>query len=210
MKIISLGGVGGCIITQGLDCAGLYEPRGPYSWLIASQSFVIDTFLHPNNFFDFDDETQYMEHENKTVHLRHKNRNAVIIHDFETDINIELVKSKYNRRFQRLNDNLINNEPVLLIRVTEQNKQQLPEWENYYNVERDNFQKWCEFRKYLEEQFNKPFFLLIITFNKTEYEENIKYQSDKVLINYLSQENNNLNIENIANIFLETYHNLTS
>jgi hypothetical protein len=208
MKIISLGGVGGCIITQALDQAGFKEPRGPYAWLISSQSFVLDTFLNPNNFFNFDDESQYTINDNKTRHLRHKNRNAVSIHDFETEnITVESVKEKYNRRFQRLNA-ILNDptEPVLLIRMTDNNYKEIPEWENYYNVEKDNYQKWYDFRTELETKFNKPFFILIITRNKQEYNENLKYQSIYTHICYLSDHDYNTNITNTSQIISNVYN----
>ena len=42
MKIISLGGVGGCDLAQSLR--DLNQPTYPYDWLITSQSFIIKSF----------------------------------------------------------------------------------------------------------------------------------------------------------------------
>ena len=48
MKLISLGGVGGCNLAFTLR--KLNQPTYPYNWLITTQSFVIDSFLKFENF----------------------------------------------------------------------------------------------------------------------------------------------------------------
>ena len=77
MKFISLGGVGGCDVASSLR-AVVNQPSYPYDWLISAQSFVIDSFLNFENFFEIDERFVH----NKTF-LLNKNKNAVMLHDFK-------------------------------------------------------------------------------------------------------------------------------
>jgi hypothetical protein len=228
MKIISLGGL--CTTTQGLEMVGLRQEGCPYDWLYSNQSFIFDTFLNPNNFFDFDDKTQYFtlpyfdDKEQKRLEIRHKNRNAIAVHEFENNhlaaitgvgyVNcvefvehMELVKAKYKRRFERLYDNLNCNEPVLLIRTIDDKKPAPEELENdYINIENDNIEYWYNFIQNLETQLNKPFFLLIVTYNKEEYQRfnDFFIQNDPKNIIICFLENNN-SLQDLATIFLNVY-----
>jgi hypothetical protein len=111
MKIISLGGIGGCDLAASLR--DLNQPAGPWDWLITTQSFVIRSFDTFDNFFKFDE---------KFVHdqtlLLVEDKKAIILHDF-TDFaaqKIEVIE-KYKKRFERLHDILNSNEPVLFVRI---------------------------------------------------------------------------------------------
>lgn len=228
MKIISLGGL--CTTTQGLEMAGLRQEGCPYDWLYSRQSFIFDTFFNPNNFFDFDDKTQYFtlpyfdDKEQKRLEIRHKNRNGIAVHEFENNYlaaitgveyvncvefveHMDLVKAKYKRRFERLYNNLSCDEPVLLIRTIDYKKPSADELENdYLNIEKDDIEKWCDFIKNLESQFKKPFFLLIVLYDPEEFETFkeyfVKNDPNNILICFL---NNNESVPLLANVFNNVY-----
>jgi hypothetical protein len=111
MKIISLGGVGGCDLAQALR--DLKQPAYPYDWLITTQSFIIDSFNDFNNFLNFDnnyihDTTKLLVHDKK----------AIMLHDFyDFDLQKEEVIAKYKRRFDRLNNCLQSEEDILFVRI---------------------------------------------------------------------------------------------
>jgi hypothetical protein len=111
MKIISLGGVGGCDLAASLR--DLNQPAGPWDWLITTQSFVIQSFDTFDNFFKFDEKFVHDQ-----TRLLVEDKKAIILHDF-TDFaaqKIEVIE-KYKKRFERLHDTLNSNEPVLFVRI---------------------------------------------------------------------------------------------
>jgi len=146
VDIISLGGVGGCNITDALKT--LNYLTFPYSWVVSSQSFVINSFNNYNNFFDFD--TKYL-HSNHTSVLHTPTKSAVMLHDFnnlhntiEKDNTIE----KYKRRFERLNNTLLNTNKLILIRLPDNLKSpMLPYglYDNIYIREEEDISKWNDF-----------------------------------------------------------------
>ena len=75
MKIISLGGIGGCDLAQALR--KLNQPAYPYDWLITTQSFIIKSFNDFNNFFVFH---RYYVYNNNNLLVY--NKKAIMLHDF--------------------------------------------------------------------------------------------------------------------------------
>ena len=59
MKLISLGGIGGCDLAESLR--SLHQEAYPYDWLITTQTFIINSFNDFNKFFVFD--TSYIYNE---------------------------------------------------------------------------------------------------------------------------------------------------
>ena len=84
MKLISLGGIGGCDLAEALR--KLNQPTYPYDWLITTQSFIIDSFNDFNSFFAFDAKYVY-----DTEKLLVYNKKAIMLHDFN---NFALQKMK--------------------------------------------------------------------------------------------------------------------
>ena len=74
MKIISLGGIGGCELATALR--NLNQPTYPYDWLITTQTFIINSFNDINNFFVFDE--KYVYNEKLLVY----DKKAIMLHDF--------------------------------------------------------------------------------------------------------------------------------
>jgi hypothetical protein len=178
MKVISLGGVGGCTITQSIQLLVQDQERYPYDWMLTNQSFVIETILDNNNFINFDDETEFNNNE-----ISVKTRDCLSVHDFSSYENYvntrDNVKEKYNRRFHRLNQALSSNEPILFIRISN-NTPTAESWIGRFESKPDDIQKWIDFIQYLEKYFTKPIFLLIITMVQTEYNEHKeKFSNEK-------------------------------
>ena len=77
MKIISLGGIGGCDLAQALR--NLNQTAHPYDWLITTQTFILQTFNNFDSFFIFDN--AYIHVYNETF-LLEKEKKAIMLHDF--------------------------------------------------------------------------------------------------------------------------------
>lgn len=164
-EIISLGGVGGCDITgalRELNCMSY-----PYSWIVSSQSFVIKSFNNFDNFFDFD--TKYLHPTHNSI-IYTPDKSAVMLHDFSNLHNIDEknnVIEKYKRRFDRLNNTLLNNNKLLLIRLPDNLKSpMLPYglYDNIYIREEEDLVLWNNFFTNLCNTYpSKEIHLLIIT-----------------------------------------------
>ena len=50
---ISLGGFGGCAISETLSSLNLDKGRSPFDWIHSTQDFVISVFNDKNNYFIF-------------------------------------------------------------------------------------------------------------------------------------------------------------
>lgn len=163
MKIISLGGVGGCILAQSLR--DLNQEAYPYDWLLATQDFVIKSFNDFNNFFLFEEKYVFDKYK-----LLSNDKKAVMLHDF-TDFNLqkEEVINKYKRRFERLNNALTSIEDILFVRYHDNIKDPLVPFGYYDKILIRNYediQKWEEFIHFIKNKYNKKIKLLIITSEK--------------------------------------------
>jgi hypothetical protein len=183
MRVISLGGVGGCQI------AGILRKLNyltyPYDWLISSQSFVIDSFLDINNFFNFKNDFVY-----DTTKLLSPKFNAIMIHDFNNYILEEIdIINKYKRRFERLYSSLEDKEPILFIRAIDNLSEPLVP-ENYYNNiyirENESINRWEEFINMLSIKYKKNIYLLLIVSDKEMIYNNL---SDRIFITYNTSDN---------------------
>ena len=171
MKIINLGGVGGCVITQAIQQFILDQERYPYDWLLANHSFVIRTLLDNGVFFDLDDEAEF-HHNNFEFSI--KERDGMIVHDFHSYEHYmndrHVVKEMYKRRFDRLNFALASNEPILFVRMSNHTPM-CDNWKDRFESRTDNLNEWFDFIAYLEKYFEKPIYLLIVTTDQGEYDE---------------------------------------
>jgi len=199
MKIISLGGVGGCDLAQSLR--DLNQPTYPYDWLITSQSFIIKSFNNFDNFFIFDD--KYIYDSQKLLDV---NKKAIMLHDFH---NFRLEKNdvilKYNRRFERLNNDINSNEEILFVRMYDNLEEKLQPL-NYYNDifvrDEEDISKWNEFISKLSTTYNKKIILLLITSNN-----NICNDNYSNIIIYFTTKHKDSNT--IREIIIDTLHILS-
>jgi hypothetical protein len=197
MKIISLGGIGGCELAKALR--NLNQPAYPYDWLITTQTFIINSFNDINNFFVFDEKYLY-NNDKLLVH----DKKAIILHDFNNFfLQKEVVIAKYKRRFERLNESLNSNEDILFVRIYDNLQDNLVP-NNYYNNilirDEEDIQKWEFFINYIQNKYNKKIKLLIIT-NK----ENICSKTyNNIILFFIKEHNNNKNIYNIIQDTLKT------
>lgn len=193
MRIISLGGIGGCELAQALR--NLNQPTYPYDWLITTQTFIINSFNDINNFFIFDEKYLYNNDNSKLLTYDKK---AIILHDFNTFfLQKEEVKIKYKRRFERLNDSLNSNEDILFVRIYDNLEEKLVPNGYYDNIlirDEEDIQKWEFFINYIQSKYNKKIKLLIIT-----SKENIcsKKTCDNIILYFTKEHKNNKNIYNI-------------
>lgn len=161
MKLISLGGVGGCNLAFALR--KLNQPTYPYNWLITTQSFVIDSFLKFENFFEIDEE--YL-HGKQT--LLNKNRTAIMLHDFKKFDKNE-VTDKFKRRYSRLKDAMQSSEGVLFIRAMEDlEAPMIPngKYDDIFKREKDEIHLWDKFLNEQQNKFNKEIKMLLLAHNE--------------------------------------------
>lgn len=170
MKIISLGGVGGCVIPQAIQLIVSNQERFPYDWLLANQSFGMITIMNSRTFFNFDDETKF--HNNTEFSI--DTLDAMSIHDF---LNYEhyishrnIIKEQYSRRINRFNQCLESNEPILFVRISN-NTPTHTNWIGNFTSIPDKIPLWFEFIKAMEKHYKKPIYFLLVTELKSEYDE---------------------------------------
>jgi len=160
MKIISLGGIGGCDLAHALR--KLNQPAYPYDWLIKTQSFIIKSFNDFNNFFVFH---RYYVYNNNNLLVY--NKKAIMLHDFNNYFaQKESVIAKYKRRFERLNEALHSNEDILFVRIYDNLEEKLIPNNYYDNIlirDEEDIQKWEDFINDIQSKYNKKIKLLIIT-----------------------------------------------
>jgi len=160
MKLISLGGIGGCDLAEALR--KLNQPTYPYDWLITTQSFIIDSFNDFNKYFVFDEKYVY-----DTEKLLVYNKKAIMLHDFNNfALQKNEVMQKYERRFTRLNDALMSNDEILFVRIYDNLDEKLVPIDYYNNIlsrDEEDIQKWEDFITCIENKYNKKAKLLVIT-----------------------------------------------
>ena len=160
MKIISLGGVGGCELAKALR--QLNQAAYPYDWLITTQHFILNSFNHFNHFIAFDEAYVY-----DNTKLITYDKSAIMLHDFNNFVcEKEKVIMKYKKRFDRLNESLTSNEDILFVRIYDNLKNQLIPTNYYNNIltrEEEDLQKWELFINYIQCKYTKKIKLLIIT-----------------------------------------------
>jgi hypothetical protein len=159
MKIISLGGVGGCVLAETLR--HLKQEAYPYDWLIATQDFVMNSFNNFDKFFAFDEKYVYDKYK-----LLDPNKKAIMLHDFDNfTLQKEDVINKYKRRFERLNKVLNSNEDILFVRYYDNVPDKLTPFNYYDNILIRNYEditKWESFINSISNKYNKKIKLLII------------------------------------------------
>jgi hypothetical protein len=160
MKLISLGGVGGCSLAQTMR--RLKQPAYPFDWIISTQSFVIDSIVDKNNFLIFDEKFIY----DKPHILIEKTKRAISLHDF-TNLNSQKkgVIDKYTRRFERMY-NSFTEETVLFVRIMDvYNPEIIPGgWvlPDIFIQENESIDLWKTFLENISKKYNKQFYLLLI------------------------------------------------
>ena len=195
MKIISLGGIGGCDLAQALR--NLNQTAHPYDWLITTQTFILQTFNNFDSFFIFDN--AYIHVYNETF-LLEKEKKAIMLHDFK-NFNLEKTQviEKYKRRFARLNDDLNSSEDILFVRIYDNLLERLlpHNWyEDILNRDYEDIAKWEEFINVLKKKYKKNIKLLIIT----SREEICNTQYSNIILHF-TKEHKNINA--ISNIITE-------
>ena len=191
MKIISLGGIGGCDLATALR--NLNQPTYPYDWLITTQTFIINSFNDINNFFVFDEKYVYNDEK-----LLVYDKKAIMLHDFNNFLlQKEGVITKYKRRFERLNESLNSNEDILFVRIYDNLEEELIPIDYYNNIlirDEEDIEKWEIFINYIQSKYNKKIKLLIIT-----SKENICSKTyNNIIVRFTKKHKNNEIIYNIV------------
>jgi hypothetical protein len=193
MKVISLGGVGGCELAQSLRSIG-YETY-PYDWLNATQSFVLRSFNDINKFFVFDERNVY-----KGTYLLDRDKGGIISHDFENfAIQKNEVIQKYTRRFNRLNEALESDEEILFIRLYDNlDEPQLPLrfYDSIFSRDQESIELWNSFITGLGEKYKKRIRLLVLT------NREISSHYENVLVHRTSGYKHSETISKIVKTFL--------
>ena len=197
MKIISLGGIGGCELGTALR--NLNQETYPYDWLITTQTFIINSFNNINNFFVFDEKYLY-DNEKLLVY----DKKAIMLHDFNNFfLQKEEVITKYKRRFERLNESLNSDEDILFVRIYDNLQDKLVPYDYYNDIlirDDEDIQEWEFFINYIQGKYNKKIKLLIIT-NK---EDICSKTYNNIVLFFIKEHNNNNNIYNIIQDTLKT------
>ena len=195
MKIISLGGVGGCELAKALR--NLNQETYPYDWLITAQSFIIKSFNNINNFFVFDDYNVYDTHK-----LLDVNKKAIMLHDFHNfHIEKDIVIQKYKRRFERLNTVLRSNDSILFVRIYDNLEDKLVPLNYYDNIftrDDENMIKWNDFIIDIQNTFNNNKIKLLVITNK----QNLCTVSENVILHYTNNHTDNQYIYNIIKTYI--------
>lgn len=168
MKMINLGGYGGCSLTQVLRKFKFNTEAFPFDWNITNQQFVINCINSAGGyFFDFDNDKYLFD----TNILMSPNNDAFCIHDFVNwPVQKNEVKSKYIRRLNRLINYIHSNEDILFCRhvldVDPYNDYHKSSWKRIpFNVNYDDINKWKDFLNNLNR--NATTKLVLITNNPT-------------------------------------------
>lgn len=189
MKIISLGGVGGCDLAKALR--NLNQLTYPYDWIISTQTFIIDSFNNINNFFKFNKKYVH-NHKNLLVY----NKKAVILHDFKKfSLEKKQVIMKYKRRFIRLNESLNSNDDILFVRIYDNLEENLsPDYNNILIRDEEDIEKWDTFINNIQDKYNKKKIKLLIIYSK---ENIISKTYNNIIMVYTKEHKNNKFIYNI-------------
>ena len=194
MKIISLGGVGGCELAQTLR--NFKQSSYPYDWLITAQSFIIKSFNNFDKFFIFDELYVYFNpvHYFNPAKLLEENKSAIILHDFNNfSLEKDNVIAKYKRRFERLNDAMIGDEPILFVRIADNLNDLLMPMHWYDDIfcrEEEDIGKWNDFIGSVASLYNKKIKLLFITSNEHHINCNNCNKYSNVIVHFTKDPKN--------------------
>jgi hypothetical protein len=191
MKIISLGGIGGCDLAQALR--DLNQPAYPYDWLITTQSFIINSFGEFDRFFEFDEDCVY-----DNTKLLRRDKKAIMLHDFNHFASEkDRVVSKYKRRFERLNECLCGPDDILFVRIYDNLREKLLPNDYYNDIlirDEEDVEKWEHFIRCVQIKYNKRVKLLIIT----SREDICNKSYDNIIMHFTLEHKNNKHICNIV------------
>ena len=151
MKIINLGGVGGCRITDCLIKTNIRQVAYPFDWNNTNQFFPINVIKSQGKiFFSFQD--QYVI---TPKHLVSPCDNAFLCHDFNGDWKTkkEIVNQKYQRRLQRLLTKFNSSDTIYFVRevIEERGFRDHDDVFDYvptFNVVHDKISEWEKFMNY--------------------------------------------------------------
>lgn len=168
MKMINLGGYGGCSLTQVLRKFPFNTEAFPFDWNITTQNFVMECIKSKGEyFFDFNDDSLLFE----TNILMSPNRDAFCIHDFTNwSLQKQTVISKYTRRIKRLIDAIDSEDDILFCRhildVNPYNDYDKSSWKRFpFKIEYDDLNTWIRFIENLNRKgYTK---MVLITNNPT-------------------------------------------
>jgi hypothetical protein len=203
MKIISLGGIGGCDLATALR--HLNQLTHPYDWLITTQTFIINTFNNFENFFNLNE--KYVYH--STV-LLDKNKKAIMLHDFNNFVlQKNEVIAKYQRRFERLNKNLNSNDNILFVRIYDNLEEELIPNTYYDSIlirDHEDIKKWEEFIFNIQNKYNNDKIKLLIITNK----EDLCYATyDNIILRFTKEHKSSKAIYDIIQDTITTLFNKT-
>jgi hypothetical protein len=182
LKIISLGGAGGCGIRMKTKKIK-NNPTFIYDWIVCSQDFIIKSFFDYSHFIKFDNNDMNMKypyHYNDELEYI----DAIAIH---ADFNL---KNNYifMNRFEKLQETMKKNKIVLIRYLIDENNpvdifyskdinnigfysdniKNIPnEIKNTYSktslkLYQDNIEKWCKFQKNIINHYNNKDIILIL------------------------------------------------
>lgn len=165
MKIINLGGHGGCVLTEIIKKLLPNQLRYPFDWLMTNQSFVINSFMDFNKSFDFDRLDLAVNNS-----LYSPDKHGLSIHDYVGNYinHKEIIKQRYQRRYKRLEEAMNESDDIIFIRESRMWK----DWGTHpiMKAEKEDFHKWVLFMDNLQKI--KPNIKLIIFTNGYECIDN--------------------------------------
>lgn len=141
IKLISLGGVGGCYIRDILR--KLDNPTYIYDSLVTNHIFVQESLTDKTKFFDFNNHQKV----HNGCYFLDENKNAVMLHQFGNfSIQQKEVIDKYERRYKRLEDTLNSEYHILFIRQMDNINVKLETfYDNIFIRTSENIDQWTEF-----------------------------------------------------------------
>lgn len=180
MKIINLGGVGGCRITDYLIQTNIRNVAYPFDWNNTNQFFPIDTIVSKGKqYYSFKD--QYVI---TPKHLISPCNNAFLCHDFDGDWTIkkEIVNQKYQRRLQRLLTKFNSSDKIYFVREVIEEKEfrdhdDVFDYIPTFRVVDDKISEWEKFMDYCSLNRNGKTKLILFTVNP-----NLKSKRDDIEI----------------------------
>ena len=180
MKIINLGGVGGCRITQYLIETNIREVAYPFDWNNTNQFFPINTIVSEGKqYYSFED--QYVV---TSKHLISPCNSAFLCHDFDGDwlVKKQIVNQKYQRRLQRLLTKFNSSDKIYFVRevIEERGLRDYDDVFDYiptFKVVHDKISEWEKFMDYCSSVRGGETKLILFTVNP-----NLKSERDDIEI----------------------------
>jgi hypothetical protein len=171
-NMISLGGVGSCLLSQILK--KLNNPCYIFDNNLTYQSAVINSVINLSSLFIFD--KKYYTSPPLFVNnaLRNDNNTAFDIHYFKNNFDEDVinVSSMYNRRMNRLIEKLNSNDNKILIRMMHTIESYHPEING--NKEKDNIEDWISFYDAINSKYSNIKLILISKQYNEIFYKNIK------------------------------------